>query len=486
MNQRPLKVAVVGGGIAGLASALNIERGAAGRGLPVAVTVFESEPEVGGNLRTIVDGGYQVEGGPNGFLDNEPATLRLMDAAGLRPELQRSEDATRHRFLLRAGNVEEMPMTPPAFLKTRMLSPLSKVRVAGELLVPARRDLGRADIDPDSDETVYDFGVRRLGREFAEAFLDPMVKGIFGGDARKLSLAAAFPRMVDLEKDHGGLFRALLKISIERKRKGDGAASPAPSGVLHSFRAGMEVLPRAVASAIGGEIRLGEGVSSIRRIDGGWEIAAGDSVHGPFAAVVEAAPAHAAAGHFDDAELSSRLAAIPYAPMAVITTAYDRAAVKHSLSGFGMLVPTRERMRLLGVLWSASIFTGRAPDGKVILRAMAGGASDTGILDLDDAELLALARRELGPLFGIDGDPERSWVIRWPRAIAQFEPGHLANLAAIERRVAASEGLFLTGSSYRGISVNHCAADAERIGVAVLDHLAAASPAAAAAAGREG
>ena len=163
--------------------------------------------------------------------------------------------------------------------------------------------------------------------------------------------------------------------------------------------------------------------------------------------------------------------------MAVIVLAYPRAAVDHPLSGFGMLTPTRAGRRLLGVLWSSSIFTGRAPRDRVLLRCMAGGAADPDILDLDDDALRRICLEELTPLYGLHGEPERSWIVRWPRAIAQYRPGHLARLAAVSRRLAEHPGLFLTGSSYRGIAVNHCVAEAERTAAAVLDHLGAAAPA---------
>ena len=202
------RVAVIGGGVSGLACGLALRDRARERGLDLQVTVFEKEAQPGGNLRTLNRDGWQFEWGPNGFLDNEPATLRLVDRLGLRPRLLRSSDATRRRFLLVNGRLEEIPLSPKAFLGSRMLSLRGKLRLAGELLVPARKDLGRAAADPSTDETIDRFGERRLGREFADIMLDPMVKGVFGGEAKRLSLAAAFPRMVELEKNHGGLFRA--------------------------------------------------------------------------------------------------------------------------------------------------------------------------------------------------------------------------------------------------------------------------------------
>ncbi len=485
MNAGQIPVAVIGGGIAGLATAFNLERRAARSGLPLRVTLFESRSDVGGHLRTIRQQGFTIEEGPNGFLDSEPATLRLVSALGLDGELVRSRDAARHRFLLKNGRLSELPLSPGGFVRTDLLSFRAKLRVACELFIRARADLGRAADRPEGDETVYEFGCRRLGRDFAETFLDPMVKGVFGGDARTLSLAAAFPRMVELEREHGGLFRALFRLSRERKRKGRGAAAPGPSGTLHSFAGGIGVLPealrranralgsasRALGSACRAEILTGRRVESVERRGGSWSIRAGGRAYGPFAAVIDASPAHAACRHLADREISDLLAGIPYAPMAVISLAFDRRRVGHDLKGFGMLIPTSEKRRLLGALWTTSIFDGRAPEGKVLLRVMAGGAADPDLVAYRDARLLALCADELGGLLRFCGEPEHVWIVRHERAIAQYTRGHLARLAAIDRALARMPGLFLTGSSYRGVSINHCVAEAERTAEAVWDHL---------------
>lgn len=474
MSDRPMQVAVLGGGVAGLATAYNIESRTGERGLAADVTIFEASSIVGGKLRTICEDGYIVEEGPNGWLDNEPATARLLSSLALDPAVLPSEDATRHRFLLVRGKLRELPLTPPAFIKTDILSPLAKLRVAAELIVPRGKNLGRAAIDPAADETVYDFGRRRLGRSFAELFLDPMVKGIFGGDARRLSLQATFPRMVELESEYGSLLRAMMKLSRERSKSGGGRASPAgPGGTLTGFRRGMATLPRTLRNSIRGDIKTGCPVTRVRRKGDTWYLNAGGASFGPYDCVIEAAPAHAAAGHFAGIELSRLLGQIPYVPMAVVVLALDRDKVSHPLRGFGMLNPSLENRRLLGVLWSTSIFRGRAPEGRVMLRCMAGGAADPGITELSDTDLVRICLEELGPLYGLKGRPERTWVIRHDRAIAQYEPGHLARLRAIEDVLGGMPGLFLTGSSYRGVSTNHCIAEAESTAGFVLDFLAA-------------
>jgi len=468
-------VAVLGGGVAGLATALNILDQAEELGCDLRVTVFEADDTPGGNLRTLHQEGWQLEWGPNGFLDSEPATLRLVERLGLGERLVPSSDATRHRFLLVGGRLEEIPTSPGAFLKSGMMPLGAKLRMAGELFKPARRDLGRAAEDPATDETIYEFGCRRLGREFAEVMLDPMVKGVFGGDARRLSLAAAFPRMVELEKDHGGLFRAM--IALARKRKKGNKTDAGPSGTLTSFQGGMADLVEALAQAINAsgraEVRCGSPVETVTREQDTWRVSGPGFNVGPFTAVVEAAPAHAAALHLRNAapETAAELEKIPFAPMAVVALGFEQKAVGHDLNGFGLLVPTREKRDILGCLWTSSIFPGRAPEGKVLLRAMLGGAANPGVMDLDDDSLATLTLGELRPLLGLKGSPAMIRIIRHRRAIAQYLPGHLALLRRVEKNLERLEGLFLTGSSYRGIAVNACVKEAEAVGGSVVQYL---------------
>lgn len=474
-----LRVAVIGGGVAGLATALALRDRARERDLPLTVTVFERDAQTGGNLRTLTRDGWQFEWGPNGFLDNEPATLRLVDRLGLRPRLLRSSDAARHRFLLVNGRLEEIPLSPGAFLASRLLSPRGKLRLAGELLVPPRRDLGRAADDPAGDETIDRFGERRLGREFADVMLDPMVKGVFGGESKQLSLAAAFPRMVELERDHGGLFRAMIALGREKRRRGR-RTDAGPTGVLHSFAGGMTELVDALAAELDADDRAevvrAADVTGLRRGGDGWQVCWPGGERGGFAAVIEAAPAYAAAGHVRDldARLADDLAAIPYAPMAVIALGYARGDVAHDLNGFGLLVPGRERRNVLGVLWSSSIFPGLAPTDHVMLRAMAGGAGNPGVMDLDDQALIDLVLADLGGLLGLRGRPALVHIIRHRRAIAQYVPGHLARLRAIDEAGARLGSLWFSGSAYRGIAVNACIKESESLADRVLAALTGA------------
>lgn len=474
MIKNTCQVAVIGGGVAGLATAAGLLDKADQAGCDLHVTVFEADKTPGGNLRTLQHEGWQLEWGPNGFMDSEPATLRLVEKLGLQERLQPSSEATAHRFLMVGGRMVEIPTSPKAFLGSRMISKKAKLRMAGELFIPGRQNLGQAAEIPSTDETVYDFGVRRLGREFAEVMLDPMVKGVFGGEAKELSLAAAFPRMVELERDHGGLFRAM--IALARKRRGK-KTDAGPSGKLTSFTGGMADLVDALAGVIEqsdrAELRCGSKVETITREMDTWRVCGPGFNVGPFKAVVQAAPAHAAARHLAGVSqrISASLARIPFAPMAIVALGFDRSTVKHDLNGFGLLVPSREKRDILGCLWTSSIFPGRAPEEKILLRAMLGGAGNPEIMNLDDEAITALALSELRHLLGLRGIPKMVRVIRHQKAIAQYQPGHLALLKEIETELEYLPGLFFTGSSYRGIAVNSCVKEAETVSAQVIENL---------------
>ena len=468
MTDRRSTVAVIGGGVAGLATAWRLEHPPTANDIRPTITVIESAPTVGGNLQTVCDDDYRVEQGPNGFLDSEPATLELARAAGLESQLLRSSDAARRRFLFVRGKLREIPTSPGRFLTCDLFSITAKLRILGELLVPGRRDLGQAAHRPETDETVWRFGARRLGAEFADTMLDPMVRGITGGECRRVSLAAAFPRMVELEKDHGGLFRALIALSRKRRREKREGGTGGPTGALTSFVGGMAALPAALAAGLAGEVRTGCPVRKLEPGTDGWRIHANDQILGPFDAVVDTAPAHAAARYHPDPEARKLLAGIRYNPLVVIAVALRREDVVHPLDGFGMLTPSTESQPLLGVLWTSSIWTGRAPKGTVLLRAMVG---DPGWLDLDDREILRRTLNALDTIYGLRGAPIRHWIFRHRHAIAEYEVGHLERLEELERAVTRTPGLFLAGSSYRGIAVNACLKEAEPTAARVRRHL---------------
>lgn len=479
------RVVVVGGGIAGLATALQLaDRGAE---LPggLDVRLLEAAPRLGGNIRTERAEGFTVEWGPNGFLDDVPAMARLVERVGLTPAVRRADDAAAERYLFRHGRLHELPTGPAGFLASPVLSLRGRLRVLLEPFAAARPE--------GVDESVYEFAARRIGAEAAEVLVDAMVSGVFAGDTRSLSLASAFPKMAAMEAEHGSLVRAMMarmraRRAAKRRAKelaaqGEEVAEltrpggPAgPGGTLTSFEGGLERLIDALAAALGDAIRTGAPVAEVAPAAGSgggrrWRVIeeAGESIDAD--AVVLAVPADRAAGlvRSADAGLAGELEAIRTAGLAVVALGFSAESLARVPAGFGFLVPRSEGIRSLGCLWDSSIFPGRAPAERVLLRVMVGGAHDPGAVDLDDGALLATVRADLARTMALDAEPCFVRIYRHPRGIAQYEPGHQARLARIEDRLRRLGGLRLAGSSYRGVSMSSCVEDAERQAAEVVE-----------------
>ncbi len=439
------EVAVVGGGIAGLAAAFWLEHDHGIRDL----VVIEADAVAGGKVRSRVEDGYTLEWGPQGFLDNAPDTLELARLAGLGERLVRADEAAADRFILRAGRLRRIPLSPARFLASDVLPLPARLRVLGEPFARRR---------PETDESVYDFARRRIGRGAAEILVDAMVTGVFAGDSRQLSLAATFPKMAAMEAEFGSLTRAMIAKARQARRAGTSAGGPAgPGGTLTTFAGGMGELPAALAGALGERLLLRAPVRSLRR-EGSLYRVHGDGIDLTARRVIVAAPAGAAADILAGAcpAAAEPLGAIPTAPITVVMAAYgDRGAFGRPVSGFGFLVPGRERAGILGCLYCHDIFPGQAPPGRLLLRTMLGGARDPEGVDLDDEATLGRVDAALARVFGRQAVPSRTWIIRHRRAIAQYTIGHLERVAAAEA-AAAEAGIVLTGSSYHGVSVNDC------------------------------
>lgn len=457
-----MRVAIVGGGVAGLAlgHAL-LRRGARERG--VELVVLESAARPGGNIRSERVDGYLCESGPNGFLDSAPDTLRLVSELGLESRLLPSEDRARRRYIWRGGRLHPLPGGPLSFLGSGLLSWRGKLRIA---LEPFARER------PDGDETIHAFAARRIGEEAASVLVGSMVSGVFAGDARALSLRACFPKMWQMESEHGGLFRALLaKRRASGARHGEPIGSPV--GRLTSFRDGTDELVRGLARALDGVLRTGAGVAGLRRAGRQYrlECLGAGPLHADAVVLAGGAAASAALVEPLDGALAATLREIRSAPLAVVCLGYEAARLPRPLDGFGFLVPPGEGPRILGTLWDSSIYPGRAPAGRVLLRAMLGGALDGRVLALDDTELLAAARRDLQTTMGLDAEPDFVKVVRHPLGIPQYTGGHLERLARVEGQLDGHARLYVAGNAYRGVSINSCVAEAGPLAERILSAL---------------
>jgi oxygen-dependent protoporphyrinogen oxidase len=498
------RVIVVGGGIAGLTTALKLtdRAGDAGPG-PVDVTVLEAGERAGGNIRTERVEGYTIECGPNGFLDNAPMTLDLVRRLGLDGEIQRADEAAARRFIYRDGRLHEAPTGPLSFLRSPLLSLPGRLRVFAEPFARSR---------PGGDETIFDFASRRIGPEAASVLVDAMVSGVFAGDVRRLSLASSFPKMAAMEAEHGGLVKAMVarmrerrsakKQAEARRARGENVAElvrpggPAgPGGTLTSFRGGLDTLIAGLTSALGGRVRFGSTVAAIERTDeasgpghgdadpGGpgpedgsrrrWTVrlTSGETLTAD--AVVVSIPSPRAAPLLDrvDPELAGAVGDIGTAGLSVVATAYDAASIPE-VEGFGFLVPRGEGLRILGCLWDSAIFPGRAPAGKVLLRSMVGGSHDPAAVTDDTGVLVGRVRRDLADAMGIDAEPELVRIYRWPLGIGQYHVGHQARLDRIHHRLRANPGLWVAGSSYYGVSMNACIEKADGQADEIVHYLA--------------
>jgi len=407
-----MRVAVIGGGISGLSTALRLQQEGH------EAVVLETRDRTGGNIRTEEWMGCRVEWGPNGFLDNEPATLTLIEQLGLKDRMQHARSAAAKRYIFRAGKLRALPGSPRQFLTSDCLPLGARLRV---LLEPWSKP------PPKGPESVRAFAARHLGRGAADILVDAFVTGIFAGDPARLELKSALPKLHKLEAEYGSLIKGA-------KGRGFG-----PPGVLTSFDEGLEVLVAALAERV--DVRLGADVSTLEQ-DG-------------FDKVICTVPAPRAA-ELASGELQGLLQKIPTAPLAVVATLFDDSIDVED--AFGFLAPHGQGLRIMGTLYDSSIFPGRAPQGKRLFRSMVGGRRDPEAISLSDDELTELVQRDLHQAWGRVPEPLGVKVIRHPLGIAQYELGHAEVVAQLE--AACPPWLRLSGSSYRGISINLCIKEA--------------------------
>ncbi len=458
------RLVIVGGGITGLAAA----HAAVTSGEPWDVTVLEAGSQPGGLLRTARRDGMVIERGPDSMITDKPWGIELARRVGLEDQIISTGPDHRRSFVVAGGRLEPVPegfqlLAPARFaplLGSRIFSLGGKLRMGMDLFIPRRSE--------DRDESLGDFVLRRLGREALERMAEPMIAGIYGGDPMQLSLRATLPRFHEMERDHGSVIRGMWARSRHAAEKS--GVSGARYGLFVSFRGGMQSLADGVLAALPpGTVRPMTPVDSLRRSRNDWELRLRSGEVARADAVLVASPAHLAAKALAelDAELSRELAAIPYASAATITLVYDRDLVAHPLNGFGFVVPSRERMTILGCTFSHVKWHHRAPAGTVLLRAFFGNQA---VETMDDTALEAAARRDLEPLLGITGAPKDREVARAPRAMPHYLVGHLERVERIEALAARHPGLALAGNAYRGVGIPDSVRSGEEAARRLLDH----------------
>ena len=431
------KVAVIGGGISGLSAAYRLMKDG------VDVVLFEKNERAGGAIRTGKEDGYLFEYGPNSTMNSNDEIDSLCKELGLEDERIFGSEHSKKRYVGRGGRLWPLPMGPIDFLKTRLWSMGGKLRLFKEPFVGLNKGV---------NESVADFVSRRIGREMLDYALDPFVSGVYAGDPSRLELKSTFPKMAALESEHGSLIVGGLKKAFDKKNR-----SHRKKGIF-SFKGGMAALAEAIQASLGDRFKGGSEVKKISREGEGYRIElAGDGAV-DVDEVIITSPAYVIADMIRELSsgASELLAAIEYAPIAIVYLGFNREDVSHPLDGFGCLIAGKEKRKLLGSLWSSSLFPERAPEGMVSLTCFTGGARNRDMMDSSDDEMLAHVLSDLDGYVGIKGKPSFVRIFRHTMAIPQYNMGHGKRLEKLEAALEEFKGLHLLGNYLKGVSVADC------------------------------
>jgi oxygen-dependent protoporphyrinogen oxidase len=439
----PVDVIVVGAGLSGLVTAHRLHRAG------YSVEVLEAAARPGGVIGSERRDGVLFERGPNSAIDTSGATNALLDELGLHAERIDAARAAARRYVVNGGRLAALPTSAGSLIATPLFSAAAKLRLFTEPFIK------RAP--PGLEESIAQFVRRRLGDEFLDYAVEPFVSGIYAGDPEQLSLPATFPRLYQLEQRYSSVFIGALRA---RRERGTDGAAPKMAATSFSFRNGMQTLTDALAAGLPA-VHCGVAVRGLtRRSDGSWIVEAGGSGGPTHAAraVVLALPAHGAASLVRPLAppAAEALAAIAYAPIAVVVSAYRRADVAHALDGFGFLAPAVERRRLLGTLFSSTMFEHRAGADTVVLTSFLGGRRSPAQAAESDDALRETVHAELAQLVGAAAPPSMTEITRWSQAIPQYTFGHRERVAILEQTERDQPGLVFCANYRGGVSISDC------------------------------
>lgn len=458
------RVAVLGGGITGLAAAYRCRELAAERGIPVQVTVLERSSRAGGCIETHNEAGFVLEMGPDSLVTEKPAAIDLAKRLGLGDEISPVQPAFRGARVVRAGRLVPIPddfrlFTPLSLgglITSGLFTPMGVARAAIEPFIPAKRTVG--------DESLASFVTRRFGREILDRLAQPLIGGIYSGDPGRLSMQATLPQLLEIERTYGSLVRGMQAAAAKTK------SSPAPARLV-SLRSGLGALADALQRELGASVRTGSEILGLRRGESAtWTISLAGGAEIAADAVICTLPAYETSRLLRDLQphAAELLRAIAYHSVATVTFVYETQDIPTLPRCTGFVVPQIEKRKIMATTFSSQKYAGRAPDGSTVLRAFVGGALNKSLAELGDEDLIDAVRAEFRELLGIVAPPRSCLVRRWPDALPEYTVGHTDAVDEIERAVAMLGRFAVAGAAYRGVGIADCVRRGEEAAAAIL------------------
>ncbi|MHB1686364.1 MAG: protoporphyrinogen oxidase [Ignavibacteriaceae bacterium] len=445
------KIVILGAGISGLATAYWLHKDG------YDVTVLEKKNEVGGSMESVWENGFMFDRGPNSGLETSPLIGTLVEELGLQDQLIYASREGNKRYILRNNQIHPLPMSPAAFIKTKLFSAKAKFRLFAEPLIGKSND--------GYYQSIAEFVQRRLGKEFLDYAINPFVAGVYAGNPEELSVKSAFPKLYALEEEYGGLIVGTIKSIRKRKQR---AEKSKQSAKMFSFKDGMQVLPKAIAAKLDEKVITSAEVISIQNNETGYSITfnhEGSSQNIDCDILLTTLPAYVASDLFKnfDEMLSKHLSEIYYPPVLVLFLGYQKSDIQQPLDGFGFLIPAKEKKSFLGAIWSSVIFPNRSDSDKAVFTLFVGGARNPEIGNVDKELLIKKVKNEFHQLMKISAEPIYQSYRYWSKAIPQYNIGYIEHENYFDKFEKNHPGIVLGGNYRGGISVGDCIKNSETL-----------------------
>jgi protoporphyrinogen/coproporphyrinogen III oxidase len=444
------KIIVIGAGISGLSTAYWLFKNG------YDVTVIDKNNDPGGVMESYYENSFLFDRGPNSGLETSPLIKQLVEESGLQEDFLYANSKGNKRYILRNNTLHPLPMSPGAFLKTKLFSASAKGRLFTEPFRPGSKD--------GYYQSIAEFVKRRLGQEFLDYAINPFVAGVYAGKPENLSVKSAFPKLYALEENYGGLIVGTIRSIRERKKRAEVAKA---SAKMFSFKNGMQSLPKALAGILGDKVILNTSVTKVEKVNGRYTVSALSSNKEKkyeCDILISAIPSYNAAVIFEDEKiLSEHLNAIYYPPVLVLYLAYRKKDIGQPLDGFGFLIPEKEKKSFLGAIWSSVLFPGRSDEETATFTLFIGGARNPDVVNKDKALIFSTAIQEFSQIMKINTDPVYQTYRYWPKAIPQYNIGYIEHERFFDEFEKNNKGIILSGNYRGGISVGDCIKNSELV-----------------------